>query len=117
MGLFDFVLKSSKTKAVETTRWVIEAYKAVQEENSQLTHLEIMEYVNAARCCGYKDSSYSDRLKDWLKTDDCGRGLYLYVYYIIQCESHRSELPQEIGVTVLDELYNAGFDESIIRFD
>ncbi|NVN97517.1 hypothetical protein HXX01_04820 [Candidatus Nomurabacteria bacterium] len=117
MGLFDIVLKKSN-KVGGTARWVAEEYKTVRKNNPKLGHLEILERVNTARCAGYKDSEIIRALNAWLRNEDTfiPKGLFSYVYRIIQAESCSSELPPGCSKAINDELEKAGIEHAVISW-
>jgi hypothetical protein len=116
MGFFDFLLKKS-SKVGGTARWVADAYNAVRKSNPKLSHLEILKEVNAARCCGYRDSNIVDGLNDWLMDSDViNKGLFSYVYTIIQKESRLIELPSECKDAIVQELSKAGIEQDVMFY-
>ena len=116
MGLFDFILKKS-SKVGGTARWVAEEYKTVRKVNPKLSHLEILERVNTTRCAGYKDSYIIDSINNFVYNNDSDalpKGLFGYVFRIVQAESCKSTLPNEVGYAIREELEKAGIEDSII---
>lgn len=115
--MFDYILKKN-SKVGGTVRWVAEEYKTVRKNNPNLGHLEILERVNTARCAGYRDSYLIEQLNDWLHNDDsfARKGLFSYVYMIIQVESCSSELPSGYAEAITDELEKAGIEYDVISW-
>lgn len=114
MGLFDFILKKS-SKVGGTARWVADAYKEVQRNNPQLSHLEILDLVNLARCTGYKDNIIISYLTGWVRgKQSSGRGLFNYTIQVLWCEYGQPTLPAECEGVVKEELVKAGIALDII---
>lgn len=112
MGLFDFILRKS-SKVGGTTRWVAATYKSIQKANPGLTHLQVLQHVNAARCSGYRDQYIIDTLNNWMQNAE-NKTLYDYVYHLIQVESEHSQLPKEVGPIIANELSSAGLDDKVV---
>lgn len=114
MGLFAFILKKS-SKVGGTTRWIAQEYKTVKKNNPKLTHLEILERVNATRCAGYKDNTFIKYLTNWVRGGQSkGRGLHNYTLQVLWLEYGQPTLPDECEQVVREELFAAGINWDVI---
>lgn len=114
MGLFDFLFKKN-IKVSGTAKWVAESYNIIRNSNPELSHLSILELLNAARCETYRNRSIINELDDWVRNDNLriGKGLFNYIYMVIQTESGICDLPNSCIADIESELDKAGIEERI----